>query len=112
MSPRWSSSRIATIKLLIRQRSATPTLVLDTLLTPYVETPQHGPSFSEPPPEIVEGEEEYEIEAIIAHRNKGKRRQYLVKWLGYPSSENQWLPEKELLNAPDILQQYKNTNKL
>ena len=82
------------------------------LLTPYVETPQHGPSFSEPPPEIVEGEEEYEIEAIIAHRNKGKRRQYLVKWLGYPSSENQWLPEKELLNAPDILQQYKNTNKL
>ena len=84
-----------------------------SLLTPFISTPEHGPSFPEPPPDIVEGEEEYEIEAILAHRGKGQRRQYLVKWLGYPSSENQWLPDKELQrNATNILNEYKSTHKL
>ena len=78
------------------------------LLTPYIETKQHGPSFSQPPPDVIEGEEEYEIEAIVTHRgNTPKRRQYLVKWLGYPSSENQWLPEKELQHSKELLQEYK-----
>jgi len=36
-----------------------------SLLTPYKETDQHGPNFIEPPPEIVEGEEEWEIEKIL-----------------------------------------------
>ena len=79
-----------------------------SLLTPYIETKQHGPSFSQPPPDVIEGEEEYEIEAIVTHRgNTPKRRQYLVKWLGYPSSENQWLSEKELQHSKELLQEYK-----
>ena len=37
-----------------------------------------------PSPIVVDGEEEYEVEAIL--RNKGKRAQhlYLVMWKGYP----------------------------
>ena len=62
---------------------------------------------------MIEGEEEYEIEAIVAHRGQGKRRQYLVKWAGYPDSENQWLPTKELTrNAADILNDYQQLHKL
>ena len=84
-----------------------------SLLSPFTATPEHGPSFPEPPPDIVEGEEEYEIEAILAHRGKGQRQQYLVQWKGYPSSENQWLPDKELRrNALDLLNEYKSSRKI
>ena len=33
-----------------------------SLLTPYRETTEHGTNFHEPPPELIEGEEEYEVE--------------------------------------------------
>jgi len=42
-----------------------------SLLTPYKETDQHRPNFIEPPPEIVEGEEEWEIEKILKERSHG-----------------------------------------
>lgn len=33
---------------------------------------------------------EYEVESIIAHRGPKRRREYLVKWVGYSSEHNQW----------------------
>jgi Chromo (CHRromatin Organisation MOdifier) domain len=39
-------------------------------------------------------------------RNR-KSTQYLIKWKGYPASENSWLPEKELTNARELLDQFK-----
>jgi len=42
-----------------------------SLLTPYKETDQHRPNFIEPPPDIVEGEEEWEIEKILKERSHG-----------------------------------------
>jgi hypothetical protein len=52
-----------------------------SLLSPYKETEQHGPNFLEPPPEIIEGVKEYEVEAILGYRVYGqwKKKQYLVK---------------------------------
>jgi hypothetical protein len=32
------------------------------LITPYKETELHGPNFTQPPPDLVNGEEEYEVE--------------------------------------------------
>src|SRR5260370_29301079 len=49
------------------------------LLTPYRETDLHGPNDTRPPPDLIEGEEEYEVEAILAYRKSGNRLQYLVK---------------------------------
>ena len=84
-----------------------------SLLTPFTQTESHGPSFTQPPPDIIDNEEEYEIEAIVAHhRGKGKRRQYLVKWLCYSSEENEWKPEHELTHAPEVLQTYKEAHNL
>ena len=40
-----------------------------------------------PPPVMVDGEEEYEVEAILRHKGKGARRLYLVMWKGYPITE-------------------------
>ena len=36
-----------------------------------------------PSPIVVDGEEEYEVEAILRHEGKGARRLYLVMWKGY-----------------------------
>jgi hypothetical protein len=36
-----------------------------SLLTPYKEMEQHSPNFLEPPPEIIEGEPEWEVERIL-----------------------------------------------
>lgn len=38
-----------------------------SLLSPYKETEQHGTNFLEPPPEVVEGTEEYEVEVILGY---------------------------------------------
>jgi hypothetical protein len=39
-----------------------------SLLTPYKETEEHGENFAQPPPELIEGQEEYEVEQIIGSR--------------------------------------------
>jgi hypothetical protein len=39
-----------------------------SLLNPYHENDAHGPNFTRPPPELVEGQEEYQMEQIINHR--------------------------------------------
>jgi len=52
----------------------------------------HSPNFMQPPPDLIEGKEEYEVEAVINHRYYGHRHklQYLIKWKDYPSSDNTW----------------------
>jgi hypothetical protein len=57
------------------------------LLIPYHETEEHGANYAQPPPELVDGEEEYEVEDIINERTSRRKKQYLVKWAGYPASE-------------------------
>lgn len=83
-----------------------------SLLTPYRTTDAHGPPFSQPPPDLIEGEQEFEVEAILAHRGTASRRQYLVKWLGYPTSDNSWEPPSNLSNSKEILDEYKATHGL
>ena len=81
-----------------------------SLLTPYRSTEAHGPSYSEPPPDLVEGENEYEVEAILAHRGNGNRRRYLVRWKGYSSADDTWESERNLKNASEVLSAYKKLN--
>ena len=59
-----------------------------------------------PPPELVEGELEYEVEGILRHTGKGARRRYLILWKGYPLTEATWEPEAHLAHAPAILEDY------
>ena len=80
-----------------------------SLLTPYVETPAHGPNYTRPPPNLVEGEEEWEVETILSHRyfSQQKKLQYLVKWRCYPDSDNTWEPV-ENLHADNLIQDYEH----
>jgi hypothetical protein len=40
-------------------------------LRPYRENEVYGENFTEPPPEMVNGEEVYEVETILNHRKRG-----------------------------------------
>ena len=75
------------------------------LLTPYVETLEHGPNFPEPPPELIDDEEEYPIEIILDGRPTRNKRgfKYLVKWEGYCDAHNMWKPSSELKNAQEFI---------
>uniref|UniRef100_A0A0W0FVC2 Reverse transcriptase-rnase h-integrase n=1 Tax=Moniliophthora roreri TaxID=221103 RepID=A0A0W0FVC2_MONRR len=85
------------------------------LLSRYKETDVHGPNFLEPPPDIVEGQEEYEVEAIIGHQPKKKNqppKEYLVSWKGYDSSHNQWLKPAGLKHSMELYLEYKIAHNL
>ena len=40
------------------------------LVSPYTETMEHGENYTRPPPDKIEGEDNYEIKAILGHRRK------------------------------------------
>ena len=77
------------------------------LLTPYRETSQHGTNYTRPPPDLIEGEEEFEVEAIVNHRYHGRNQQlqYLVKWKGYPNADNSWEPVDQVF-ALELVMRY------
>src|SRR6267142_2030122 len=76
-------------------------------LLPYKEMEEHGPNFPEPPPELVEGEPEYEIERIVNMRcfGRNKKLQYKVHWKGYAEAHDSWEPV-ENIHAPELLKEY------
>jgi hypothetical protein len=76
------------------------------LLMPYKETKVYGMPFTRPPP-VIDGKEEYKVEAIVDSRRFGWgcQLQYLVHWKGYPNSDQSWVNHKDL-NAPNLLKEY------
>src|SRR6266404_6779268 len=81
------------------------------LLTPYKETEFHGRNFERPLPDLIDGEEEYEVEHIVNSRRFGRRHQvqYLVHWKGYPEADDQWIPWSDL-NTPGLLTEFQKEN--
>ena len=83
----------------------------ESLLTPY-----HAPSFANqeqpgpPPAEMIDDEEEHVVEAVINSKIVGRGRKrsmmYLVKWKGYPDSEDSWEPEANLENATEAIEDF------
>ena len=79
-------------------------------LSPYKETKEHGTNFFEPPPDIIEGQPEWEVESIVGMRHFGrkKEKQYRVHWKGYSEAEDTWEPEANI-NAPELIAKYHQT---
>eukprot|EP00878_Enallax_costatus_P019840 GHUV01020945.1.p1 GENE.GHUV01020945.1~~GHUV01020945.1.p1 ORF type:complete len:366 (+),score=43.64 GHUV01020945.1:125-1222(+) len=86
-----------------------------SLLKPYVRSGRVQPP---PLPEVIDGELEFEVDSILAHRDVQVRRkknrdrtpvlerQYLVKWVGYDESNNTWEPAKNCANCQDKVDEY------
>jgi hypothetical protein len=77
------------------------------LLSPYRETPAHGANYLAPAPELIDGEPEWEVEKILTSQKCGRKQelQYLVKWVGYPESNNTW-ELVENLRAPRLVKEF------
>jgi hypothetical protein len=76
------------------------------LLT-YQETWEHGHNFTEPLPELIEGQEEWEVEQILDKRVHRHKEQYLIKWKGYSDAHNSWEPMENIW-APVLILAFKN----
>ena len=75
--------------------------VLRTTPTTYTIKDDHGEvlegSFYEQELQKVGEKDHYDIEAVLDQRlDKKGQREYLVKWVGYDSSFNQWIPHRAL----------------
>ena len=62
-----------------------------------------------PPPEMVSGHPEYEVEQILDKRRRDGRTQYRVRWRGYDMSEDTWEDEDGLRNASERVAAFEAT---
>jgi hypothetical protein len=99
------------IQLPAKWKNVHPVFHASKLLS-YKETTEHGKNFTQPPPDIIDEEQEWEIGEIINHRQGRYGKEFLVTWKGFSSSENTWLTEKDFKHAKTILSQYKKRKKL
>lgn len=76
----------------------------ESLLSPYAppQFPTQEPPLP-PPPDVIDGSVEYEVEEILDSRFHWNKLQYLIKWKGYPSEENTWELEENLKRAQDAI---------
>ena len=59
-----------------------------------------------PNPVLIDGSKEYEVESIVDSRYRYRHLHYLVKFRGWPDSDNEWLPADHLANAPDAIRDF------
>ncbi len=73
------------------------------LLTPYKEMEEHRPNYHKPPPDVIEGELEWEVEQITGARcfGQSRRLQYRVRWVGYSNAHDTWETVDDI-HAPQL----------
>ena len=59
-----------------------------------------------PIPEADPQENTYEVEAIRDNKVLRGKNYYLVKWTGWPESDNQWVKESDMEGSQDLIREY------
>src|SRR5947208_15993201 len=75
-----------------------------SILSPYKETPEHSRNFPEPPPDLINREEEWEVERVVGMRRFGRNKkiQYRIRWKGYSEAHDTWEPADNV-HVPDLV---------
>jgi hypothetical protein len=77
----------------------------------------HSPAIAEreiltkPEPEILEGDEVWEVEEILDKRIRYNKVEYLIKWFGFDTCNNTWEKLKNLVNCEKAIAAYENSQK-
>ena len=58
-----------------------------------------------PPPIVIDGEAEWEVEEILDSRWHWRRFQYLIKWKGYGRKHNSWESASEV-STPELTAEF------
>ncbi len=55
--------------------------------------------------------EEYKVKKILDswQFGRGCKKQYLIKWKGYPNSDNEWVDKRDV-HAPQAIREFENQN--
>ena len=83
-------------------------------LKPFVDPSTFDPLWApdtRPPPTIIDGKEEFELECIHAKRKRRGKVEYLVHWKGPDPddhSEDRWLPLSELEHAQELVADFED----
>ena len=64
-----------------------------------------------PLPDLEEDDEEYEVEEVKDEHKFDGEIHFLVKWKGWPSEYNEWVPEYDMANARKSIADYRKRTK-
>ena len=84
-----------------------------SLLEPMSTRPEEGPeNYPTPQLEDDDGNQEYEVEAIVDSRTRNRKQEFLVRWKGWPKAYDQWVPlHPDLNNATRLVNDYERTRR-
>jgi transposase InsO family protein len=77
-----------------------------SLLEPYRENQLEGRVQEAPLPEIVEGEEEWEVKEVVDSKVSRGRLLYLVDWEGFNPEDRTWEPVEHVSRAADAIAEF------
>jgi RNA 3'-terminal phosphate cyclase len=87
--PNWTQELLTVVKSI---ETRPPVYLIKDDLGEILE----GTFYSETLQKVIKKDDVYKIEMILKKRKKGRRVQYLVKWLGYPDTFNSWIFKQDL----------------
>jgi len=75
-----------------------------SLLEPY-----HRRAGEEPEiylPDLIDGEEQWEVDRILDRRKRGKKTEWLVRWKGYGPADDEWRERIHLKGCKDLVSKF------
>jgi len=81
-------------------------------LKDYSENEQYGPHRIPPPPDLIEGEYEQEVDHIVNHRRKGQGYQFKLRWKGEGPEGDSWEGGTNVRHMKEMVNEYKRIHKL